>query len=240
MSATIPFKRLILRAVLRDVSPMVARLISVSDDTELSDLHDVFRQVLGWSGDLGYSFRIHGMEFNSFRGRTRSKPLREFRLHRQEKFLYICDLLDMWEWEVRVMDIQDGATEDPDPLCLGGRGAAPPESCGGSRGYRLMLKRQQQGAAISDPALVEATIQLLSATHPAEPAAPGVCCGTPFVRGGKTSIGDSLSTDRWNQVASVCKKPTSDCQDSPTGGPGYEVPCAGDLRLRSRRTSESG
>ena len=41
--------------------------------------------------DLGYSFRIHGNEFNSFRGRTRSNPLREFRLPRQEKFLYICD-----------------------------------------------------------------------------------------------------------------------------------------------------
>ena len=132
MSATIPFKRLILRAVLRDVSPMVARLISVNEDTELSDLHDVFQQVLGWGGDLGYSFRIHGKEFNSFRRRTRSKPLREFRLHRQEKFLYICDLLDMWEWEVRVMDIQEGAAgEDSDPLCLGGRYAAPPESCGG-------------------------------------------------------------------------------------------------------------
>jgi Plasmid pRiA4b ORF-3-like protein len=57
MSATIPFKRLILRAVLRDVSPMVARLISVNEDTELSDLHDVFQQVLGWGGDLGYPFR---------------------------------------------------------------------------------------------------------------------------------------------------------------------------------------
>ena len=67
MSATIPFKRLILRAVLRDVSPMVARLISVNEDTELSDLHDVFQQVLGWGGDLGYSFRIHGKEFNSLR-----------------------------------------------------------------------------------------------------------------------------------------------------------------------------
>ena len=87
MSATIPFKRFILRAVLRDVSLMVARLISVSEDTELSDLHDVFQQILGWSGDLGYSFRIHGKEFNSFRGRRRSKPLREFCLHRQEKFL---------------------------------------------------------------------------------------------------------------------------------------------------------
>ena len=101
MSATIPFKRLILRAVLRDVNPMVARLISVSDDTELSDFHDVFQHVMGWSGDLGYSFRIHGQEFNSFRRRTRAKSLREFRLHRQEKFLYICDLLDMWEWELR-------------------------------------------------------------------------------------------------------------------------------------------
>ena len=75
---------------------------------------------------------ISGTPFgsNSFRRRTRAKSLREFRLHRQEKFLYICDLLDMWEWELRVMDIQEGAaTEDPDPLCLGGRGAAPPESC---------------------------------------------------------------------------------------------------------------
>ena len=109
--------------------------------------------------------------FKRFRRRTRSKPLREFRLHRQEKFLYICDLLDMWEWELRVMDIQEvAATDDRDPLCLGGRGAAPPESCGGPRGYRLMLKRQQQGAAVSDPALVEATIQLLSATHPEQPA----------------------------------------------------------------------
>ena len=134
---------------------MVAHLMSVNKDTELSDLHDVFQQVSGWRGDLGYSFRIHGKEFNSFRRRTRSKPLREFRLHRQEKFLYICDLLDMWEWELRVMDIQEGAaTEDPAPLCLGGRGAAPPESCGGPRGYRLMLKRQQQGASVSDPALI--------------------------------------------------------------------------------------
>jgi hypothetical protein len=33
---------------------------------------------------------------NSFRRRTRSKALHEFKLHRQEKFLYICDTLHMW------------------------------------------------------------------------------------------------------------------------------------------------
>ena len=170
MSETVPLKRLILRAVLRSVSPMVSRLISVSDDTELTDLHDVFQQVLGWSGQLGYSFRIHGQEFNSFRRRSRSKSLREFRLHRQEKFLYVYDLLEMWEWELRVMDIQQGVAEDPEPLCLGGRGAVPPEGCGGPRGYRLMLKRQREGTTVSDPALVEAMIQLLAATHPDQPA----------------------------------------------------------------------
>jgi hypothetical protein len=69
------------------------------------------------------------------------------------------------------MDIQEvAATDDREPLCLGDRGAAPPESCGEPRGYRLMLKGQQQGVAVSGPALVEATIRLLSATHPEQPA----------------------------------------------------------------------
>ena len=80
---------------------MVIRLVSVSDRTDLPGLHDVFHAILGWSGDLGYLVRIHGQEFNSFRRSTRSKALRHFQLHRQEKFLYVCDVMDLWEWDVR-------------------------------------------------------------------------------------------------------------------------------------------
>ena len=80
---------------------MVIRLVSVSDRTNLPGLHDAFHAILGWSGDLGYLVRIHGQEFNSFRRSTRSKALRDFQLHRQEKFLYICDVMDLWEWDVR-------------------------------------------------------------------------------------------------------------------------------------------
>ena len=169
MPPTTPFKRLILRAVLRNVSPMVIPLVSVSDRTDLHGLHDVFHAILGWSGDLGYIVRVHGQEFNSFRRSTRSKALRDFQLHRQEKFLYVCDVMDLWEWDVRVLDIQQGIEDDHTPLCLGGRGASPPEHCGGPRGYRLMLKRQQEGGAIADPASVEATIQMLASTHPDQP-----------------------------------------------------------------------
>jgi hypothetical protein len=109
MPPTTPFKRLILRAVLRNVSPMVIRLVLVSDRTNLPGLHDAFHAILGWSGDLGYLVRIHGQEFNSFRRSTRSKALRDFQLHRQEKFLYVCDVMDLWEWDVRVLDIQQGS-----------------------------------------------------------------------------------------------------------------------------------
>jgi hypothetical protein len=145
MAKTVSFERLILRAVLRQVSPMVIRLVSVSDHMPLPEFHDVFRIILGWNGDLGYIIRVHGQEFNSFRRKMRSKALHEFKLHRQEKLLYICDTLDMWEWDVRVLDIQDGVEGDYAPICVGGRGAAPPEFCGGPTGYRLMLKRQRVG-----------------------------------------------------------------------------------------------
>src|SRR5258705_13726280 len=91
MSATILFKRLILRAVLRDACPMVARLISVSDDTELSDLHDVFQQVLGWSGDLGYSFRIHGKEFNSFPRRRLWELLKSQGMQENQQVVFLSD-----------------------------------------------------------------------------------------------------------------------------------------------------
>src|SRR5215470_1017978 len=164
------FKRLILRAVLRQVSPMVIRLVSVSDHLQLPDFDEVFRAILGWRGDLGFIIRAHGQEFNSFRRKAHSKALHELKLHRQEKFLYICNTLHMWEWDVRVVDIEAGVEGDPLPRCVGGRGAAPPEFCGGPTGYRLMLKRQRVGAAMSDPVLVEAGTGMLAGACPDEPA----------------------------------------------------------------------
>ncbi len=150
---------------------MVIRLISVPDCMEFPEFHKVMRVLLGWEGDLGYIVRVHGQEFNSFRRKTRSKALCELKLHRQEKFLYICDTLHMWEWDVRVIDIEEGVEVDNFPVCLGGRGAAPPEHCGGPTGYRLMLKRQTDGTAMSDPLLLEAGIELFAAACPDQRAA---------------------------------------------------------------------
>jgi hypothetical protein len=86
-TASAPFKRLILCALLNDVSPMVARVIAVSDDLEISELHEIFLSLLGWAYDPGFIIRIHAQEFNSFQRRSHGKRLRDFRLRRQEKFL---------------------------------------------------------------------------------------------------------------------------------------------------------
>jgi len=55
-----PFKRLVLRAVLYDVSPIVARVFSITDDVEITDLHNIFLCMLGWQQDLGFLIRVHG------------------------------------------------------------------------------------------------------------------------------------------------------------------------------------
>ena len=171
MTTQIPFKRLILRAVLCKVSPMVIRVLALPDYLDLSRFDEVFRRLLGWDG-LGFSFHIHGQEFSSFlrRTRTQRKGLADFQLRPRETFLYTCGGIDLWEWEFRLLDSEAGSNGDDAPLCLAGRGASPPEHCGGPTGYRLMLKRQKEGESMGTPAQVEAVIAMLTAAHPDQAA----------------------------------------------------------------------
>ena len=94
-----------LRAVLRNVSPMVIRVVTMPDYLDLPDFDEVFRTVLDWDG-LGFIVRVHGQEFSSFRRVTRSKTLRDFQLRPRETFLYTCGAIDLWEWEFRLLDQQ--------------------------------------------------------------------------------------------------------------------------------------
>lgn len=149
---------------------MVIRVLAVPDYLYLGGFDEVFRILLGWEG-LGFSFHIHGQEFTSFlrRSKVHRKMLRDFQLRPRETFLYTCGGIDLWEWEFRVLDCEAGCEGDDAPVCLAGRGASPPEFCGGPTGYRLMLKRQQEGESMGTPAQVEAVIVMLTAAHPEQP-----------------------------------------------------------------------
>ena len=161
----LPVKRIVLRAVLKGVSPLVARVLSVPDSLALTHFHEAFLAVLGWRSDPDFIIRVHGQQFTSLRRRSRGVRLRDLQLRRQETFLYICDLLDLWEWEVRVLEVDAAAADDHKPVCLKGRGAAPPELCGGPTGYRLMLRRQTAGPRLADPATIAASVTLMADTY---------------------------------------------------------------------------
>ena len=128
----------------------------------------MLRTVLDGDG-LGFSFPVHGQEFSSFRRATGSKKRRDFRLRPRETFLYTCGAIDLWEWELRLLDQPAGADGDDVPLCIGGRGATPPEPCGGPTAYRLLRKRQKQGEWMCPPAQVESWIGMDSASDPDRP-----------------------------------------------------------------------
>jgi hypothetical protein len=147
---------------------MVIRILAVPDSLCLFDFNEVFLAVLGWD-NTGFVFRVHGQEFNSFRRASRPVTLSDFHLRPSETFLYTCGAVDLWEWDVRLLDEEPGPAGDDAPLCLGGRGAAPPQFCGGPTGYRLMLKRQRMGEAMCTPVQMEAVIAMLAASAPEAP-----------------------------------------------------------------------
>lgn len=105
----------------------------------------------------------------AFAVRPVRKSCASFNCVRARPFSYTCGAIDLWEWEVRLLDQKPGVDGDDAPLCLGGRGAAPPEHCGGPTGYRMMLKRQQQGEAMCTPVQMEAVIGMLAASDPDGP-----------------------------------------------------------------------
>ena len=99
-----------------------------------------------------------------------AKTLRHFQMQPRETFLYTCGAIDPWEWEFRILDQEPGIEGDQARLCLGGRGAAPPEHGGGPTGYRLIRKRPKPGEAMCTPVPREAVIGRFSTANPDNPA----------------------------------------------------------------------
>ena len=80
--------------------------------------------------------------------------------------MYTYNFLDLWEWEVRVLDIEPGVPEDWRPRCLAGRAATPPEDCGGPRGYLRILDRHKYHPPVAEQELVEKAFQRMAAGLP--------------------------------------------------------------------------
>jgi len=72
MKTQTSFKRLVLRAVLGNVSPIVIGVLAVPDYLDLASFDEIFRALLGWEG-LGFGF--HAVSGNFSPHLRRAGPL---------------------------------------------------------------------------------------------------------------------------------------------------------------------
>jgi len=126
-----------LKIRLLGISPMIWRRVLIPSATTLRELHGVLQVAMGWESIHLYQFDIRAVRYGSFElfAANPDVPLSDFAFSQNETFLYVYDMGDHWEHEVRIEAISDAAPKKSYPACIGGSRACPPEDCGGAPGY---------------------------------------------------------------------------------------------------------
>jgi Plasmid pRiA4b ORF-3-like protein len=131
--------------------PPVWRRLLVPADTRLDRLHRVIQAAMGWEDYHMHVFsdgsREYGRPDPELEHRDERKATLSSLLERAgDRIRYTYDFGDGWEHEIV---LENGLVAEPGvryPVCVAGKGACPPEDCGGVWGYEDLRE------ALADPA----------------------------------------------------------------------------------------
>ena len=139
-----------LKVTLRGVAkPPVWRRIAVPATLPLDLLHDVIQQAMGWEDGHLHMFSTTRRDYGSpdpelGHADEREVTVAEVLARPGATMLYTYDFGDGWEHDIVLEKVLP-----PDPVvgvsCLAGKGACPPEDCGGAWGYASLKE------ALADP-----------------------------------------------------------------------------------------
>lgn len=144
--------------------PPIWRRLLAPDTLTFSDFHAAIQIALGWENSHLYEFndgrggniQISGdpMELFASEAGERSTSIRLNALFKKpkQKLFYIYDFGDYWQHEVLLEKLQEEVI--PIPMLLDGKGACPPEDCGGIHGYYQMV------AALNTPSDPSKSIEI--------------------------------------------------------------------------------
>jgi Plasmid pRiA4b ORF-3-like protein len=155
-----------LRIVLRGISPLIWRRVLVRSEMTLAHLHAIMQVLLTWSDEHLHSFYIHGREYGSSGAPTRGVRLRDFGLHRGERFRYVYDFDAYWECDIRLEALLPLAPRRVYPVCIGGKRAAPSEDCRGAWSYMERLDQHRLYPPLEAMGVVADAISTLLAADP--------------------------------------------------------------------------
>ena len=141
-----------LKVTLRDVSkPPVWRRVLVHADASLGDLHQVIVAAMGWDDSHLHVFSDDLTRYGSAGGDMADEDdfaLADVLAEPGDRLRYTYDFGDGWEHDVKLEEVLPPDADLPAtaaPACLAGKGACPPEDCGGPWGYASLKE------TIADP-----------------------------------------------------------------------------------------
>lgn len=142
-----------IKVTLKYSHPPIWRRIQVTGDTTLHQLHHVLQVVMGWDNFHLHQFIIGKTEYGEPGPEEDLIPmeddssvtLSEIAPRERTKFLYEYDFGDCWRHELVIEKILPREEGTRYPVCLAGKGACPPEDCGGIYGYYELVE------AVRDP-----------------------------------------------------------------------------------------
>jgi hypothetical protein len=130
-----------LKITLSGVSrPPVWRRVLVPADVTLGDLHEIIQVAMGWDNYHMHLFSVGGQEYGSpdpelGHASDRKVVLLQVLTGPGDRLGYTYDFGDDWEHDIVLEETRTAVPEETYPSCVAGKGACPPEDCGGAWGY---------------------------------------------------------------------------------------------------------
>lgn len=138
-----PDQILQLKITLKGISkPPVWRRVQVRADTTFATLHQIIQAAFGWTDTHLHSFEYEGEqigvpdpEWDNDCADEAETTLDEVLLGPSDRVRYTYDFGDNWEHDIVLEKVTEPDTGAQRPVLLTGKGACPPEDCGGPGGY---------------------------------------------------------------------------------------------------------
>ncbi|MFL6052564.1 MAG: plasmid pRiA4b ORF-3 family protein [Actinoallomurus sp.] len=130
--------------------PPVWRRLQIPADLSLDRLHEVIQAAMGWEYAHLHVFSDGWSEYGLLDRELGHQDERKVRLSQLltsvgDKIRYTYDFGDGWEHDIVLEKILPADAKVTDPVCTAGKGACPPEDCGGAWGY------EELKATLADP-----------------------------------------------------------------------------------------
>lgn len=151
-----------LKITLDGTEPLIWRRVLVDHSTNLSDLHYVIQDVMGWFDGHLHFFQSGSKRFADLNTDMDPRsyddellvPVGALLKKKGQVLRYVYDFGDDWQHTI-VLEKRLKASENVLPYCIEGERACPLEDCGGIDGYYRILDHFKQKPKDQDPYLTE-------------------------------------------------------------------------------------